>query len=91
MKVYDCTENELFYISLQSCIPFWNFQSNYLTESLSITAYDSSSSALCDELCNVILRACRKLPKEDLVNWVTQRIYKGGLFITHSIFMLAKF
>ena len=43
----------------QRYFPFWNFQNTYFTKRISINAYDSSSSVLCNGMCNVILYACK--------------------------------
>ena len=54
----DCTNNSSFKDTLQTfsvdfkqrCIPFWNFQNNFFTETLSVTAYDSSAGVLYQRL-----------------------------------------
>ena len=56
------------------CIPFLNLQNIYFIESLSKTISDSHASVLCNDLCYVMLRACRNC-------WKNLWIYSPNAFV----------
>ena len=82
-------------------LPFWNFQKTYFTESLSITAEESSTRLLCNGLCNIILYTCKNCCEilwtyslnifiNDISSKRIKRHLSGLIFISADLVTLTK-
>ena len=98
MTSFTDTLQELCLDFKQVCIPFWNYQSTYFPDSLSILGYDSIASYLiliCMHLETAKLLGELTHPMHFLNDIPPKRIdakrNKVDWFLSHSNFVLAKF